>query len=773
METSKRSLVWVGVFVVIAAGTIGAGVALIVVIPPDSWTQVLALIASVIICAPFQLHVGRRPGFPLVGVAIVMLAIQSVEASPYLDVSIWAIGLLISQFFARRSILQAMYLTGIASTSAFAFVAVKSTLLGLGVWLLPTFLLATAAYYLVFLLGELVRRRGRAATNEQSGVGAVSLPKLGGVVLTVSILATILTLVDAAVIPWLEQDPLADLTPFVILLTASLMYILAQRSRFLSNEARLSAVVEAAVELPRHTGDELTEELRDRTRAIVHASTVELRSRPPEKKEIGVPITIGSGPAQYLVASRGPGQATFAREDERALAALAHVASEAARIQTEVDLLERRANSDALTGLPNYGAFQKALNEANENRPYHEGIALLFIDLDNFKKLNDNFGHRAGDDLLRAVAERLQEAAGGGNFVSRVGGDEFVVILTDLLSLEQAKESSDRIIKAVSQPLALEGHDMRPVLSAGLAFSNHRELNAQTLVEDADRTMLQAKRSRREGASSSEASSVSISSHRSSRTNEIVARAIRNDRLMLAYQPLVNITEGRVWGHEALVRYVDPELGPISPPSLVARAKSLGMMNELTKQIITKALDAAEEFRRLAPAVRCITVNLELGQISDCELGPFIRESARAHPDLVLCIELNERSLRSVTDELRRDALLLQKAGVSIALDDYGSDDSSVGALVHFPMNILKIDKSLINDLDDLRQREVVKSLQGFGDNLSYTTVVEGIESAAMVDIMIELGVRNAQGYYFGRPVPRSQSSDRLRRWGDQASISG
>lgn len=314
---------------------------------------------------------------------------------------------------------------------------------------------------------------------------------------------------------------------------------------------------------------------------------------------------------------------------------------------------------------------------------------------------------------------------------------------------------------------------MRPVLSAGLAFSNHRELDAQTLVEDADRTMLQAKRSRRQGASSSGASSVSISSHRSSRTNEIVARAIRDNRLMLAFQPIVNITDGRVWAHEALVRYVDPELGPISPPSLVARAKSLGMMNELTKQIITKALDAAEEFHRLAPAIRCMTVNLELGQISDSELGPFLRESARAHPDLTLCIELNERSLRSVTDELRRDALLLQKAGVSIALDDYGSDDSSVGALVHFPMNILKIDKSLIDDLDDLRQREVVKSLQGFGDNLSYTTVVEGIESAAMVDIMIELGVRNAQGYYFGRPISRAQSSERLRRWGDQASIGG
>lgn len=770
MDARKRSYAFVGCFIVVGVATIGVGLVMTFAAPPDSWTQVLALIASVIICGPFQMHVGRNPGFPLVGIAVVMLAIQSVEASPYLDVSIWAIGLLISQIFARRNLYHALYLTGLSTTSALAFVAVKSSLLSLGVWLLPTFLVATASYYLVFLLGEAARQWGRTSIDRSFEIRALSFPKLGFVVAVVAVIATIMTYVDAAVIPWLERDPSTSLTPFVILLAASLMYILAQGRRYARNEARLTAVVDAAVELPRRTGDDLADALRERTQVIVQANDVVIRDTPPERNEIGAAVHLGTGTTEYVVAKRNAGHANFAREDERAVVALAHAASEAARRHTEVDLLERRANSDALTGLPNYGAFQKALVEANENRPYREGIALLFIDLDNFKKLNDNFGHRAGDELLRAVAQRLQEAAGGGDFVSRVGGDEFVIIFSGLVSLEQAKEASDRIIEFVSRPLALEGHDLRPMLSAGLAFSSHRELDAQTLVEDADRTMLQSKRSRRQGGQSND-SRVSISSHRSSRTNEIVARAIRNDRLMVAFQPIVNIPENRVWAHEALVRYVDPELGPISPPSLVARAKSLRMMNELTRQMITKSLAAAAEFQTIAPEVKCITVNLELGQISDSELGPFIRESARAYPDISLCIELNERSLRGVTDQLRKDAVALQDAGVIIALDDYGSDDSSVGALVHFPMNILKIDKSLIDDLDDLRQREVVKSLQGFGDNLDYTTVVEGIETAAMVDIMTELGVQNAQGYYFGRPVSRVQSADRLRRFGDQATV--
>ena len=771
MNATRRSYAFVGIFIAIGLATIGVGTALTIATPQDSWTQVLALIASVIICGPFQLHVGRKPGFPLVGVAVVMFAIQSVDASPYLDVSIWAVGLLISQIFARRNLFHALYLTGLGTASALAFVAVKVNLLALGFWLPPTFLLSTAAYYLVFLMGETARQWGRTSIDRSFGIRAISFPKLGLVVLVVAVIATLMTAVDATVIPWLERDPGADLTPFVILLAASLMYILAQSRRYARNEARLTAVVEAAVELPRQTGDDLAEALQHRVRTIVQASRVEIRDSAPEKYEIGAAVTLGTGTPRYVVAARDSGQPNFAREDERAVAALAHVASEAARRHSEVDLLERRANSDALTGLPNYGAFQKALVDANENRPYREGIALLFIDLDNFKKLNDSFGHRAGDELLRAVAQRLQEASGGGDFVSRVGGDEFVVIFSGLVSLDQAKEASDRIIEFVSQPLALEGHDLRPVLSAGLAFSSHRELDAQTLVEDADRTMLQAKRSRRQGAPDS-VSRVSISSHRSSRTNEIVARAIKNDRLMLAFQPIVNIAENRVWAHEALVRYVDPELGPISPPSLVARAKSLHLLNELTRQVITKALVAAAEFQSIVPEINCITVNLELGQISDSELGPFIRESARAYSDLSLCIELNERSLRSVTDDLRRDAVALQDAGVIIALDDYGSDDSSVGSLVHFPMNILKIDKSLINDLDDLRQREVVKSLQGFGDNLDYTTVVEGIETPAMVKIMSELGVQHAQGYFYGRPISRTQSADRLRRWGDQAITS-
>lgn len=766
-DAKKQRLIFALPFYAVALATLGYGVSGLFSSSPESWTLVLTVVVGVIICGSFQVHVGRGKTFPTLGVAITMLAIQPLQEAPFLGVSIWAFGVLISQTIVRRHLLHALYITGLSSLAAFAFVAIELALTDAGLWQLPSFAVAAVGYYAVFLLGEFGRQRTRAGVHRGFSLTDISLARVGSVVLIVSVTATGMQFIDAAVIPWLEFDTDMRRAPFVVLLAASLFYVLAQRIRSADIEQRLSALVDAAVEIPRETGPELASALQRRAAAAVQGET-ELRDSAPERPEIGVAVSLDPNRDQYLVATRKVGGASFTREDEQALTTLAYVASEASRVQNEVDALERRANSDPLTGLPNYGAFQQALVNANENRPYHEGIALLFIDVDNFKKLNDSYGHRAGDELLRTLAQRLQLAAGGGDFVSRVGGDEFVVIFSGLVSIEQARESAEGIIEALGERLVLEGDSFRPVVSAGLAFSSHREIDAQTLVEDADRTMLEVKRLQRRDGSGTQ-SSLRISSHRSTRTNEIVARAIREDRLTLAFQPIVSLEDNTIWAFEALLRYLDPELGPISPPSLVARAKSLGLMNELTRQVITKALDAAEEFARIEPSITCMTVNLELGQLSESELGPFIRDAARAHPSLSLCIELNESSLRSVTDELRVNAESLQQAGVLIALDDYGSDDSSVGALVRFPMDILKIDKSLINELDDVRQREIIKSLQGFGDNLNYTVVVEGIENQETTNVLVGLGVRSAQGYFYGRPITRSLTADRLRKSGPRA----
>ncbi|MDN4639182.1 EAL domain-containing protein [Agreia sp. PsM10] len=763
--------IFVAPFIVLAGVVLVYAVVGVIVTPPDSWTVELVTVLGCIMCAHLRMPIGRISGLPMLGVAVTLLAISRPASEYLLTVAIWAVGLMISQTIVLRSVAVGLYVVGISAVSGVAFVVVHNELTRAGVWQLVSYTVASLCYFGIAILLEFIRARGRWGLDQRFGLSALSPMRFFGVVLLVAVVSTLMNAVDSAVIPWLEHDPDARLTPAVILLVATLFLVIAQRVRFRAVHRRLSGVVTAAVELPWATETGLRRALEVRAQMVLQAGETEVRDEPPGPGEIGAPVRLEPGTDEYIVASRRLGALPLGREEEQALTALAHMASETARIQHDVDSLERRANSDPLTGLPNYGAFQAALIEANENRSYHSGIAVLFIDLDNFKKLNDSRGHHTGDELLKAVADRLRSSVGGRDFVSRIGGDEFVAILTELQTVAQSKELADGIIHDIGRPLTLDGQEFRPVVSAGLAFSGHREIDAQLLVVDADRSMLQVKRSRRQGGPA-EGSSVSIASHRSTRTNDIVARAITEDRLTLAFQPIVSIDQGRIWAFEALVRYIDPELGPISPSSLVARAKSLGLMDELTRQIIVKAMDAAEKFHALEPSIACMTVNLELGQIGEEHLGPFIREVAKSHPNVSLCIELNERSLRSVTDDLRREAEVMQDAGVIIALDDYGSDDSSVGALVRFPMDILKIDKSLIDDLGDVRQREVIKALQGFGDNLDYTMIVEGIESPDMVDVMVALGVRSAQGYYFGRPQSFRQTMDRIRSHGTTAVIS-
>ncbi|WP_157962396.1 bifunctional diguanylate cyclase/phosphodiesterase [Homoserinimonas sp. OAct 916] len=426
-----------------------------------------------------------------------------------------------------------------------------------------------------------------------------------------------------------------------------------------------------------------------------------------------------------------------------------------------VDSLTLEANTDHLTDLPNYRAFQQSLERINDNRAYSEAIAVLFIDIDQFKGYNDQYGHHAGDLMLRTLAERLQAAVRPGDLVFRVGGDEFVVILTELGSLTEARQVAERIIieAGVSVRLVDKQKEVSVSVSVGLAYSAHRETDLAALVIDADRSMLDMKKLGRRGGGS-----VSISPHRSSRINDVVARAIDEQLLTVVYQPIVNILEDRIWGFEALVRYTDPDVGPVSPSSLVDKAKRLGRMDALTRQVIEQAMDAAVQFRQVAPTVTMMAVNLEAKQILPTNLGDFLQGVPKRFPGVDLCLELNERSLRVVSEELRLQAVNLRGRGLMIALDDYGAEQSSVGALVRLPMDVLKLDRTLVPDLDDVRQREMVKALRGYMDTLGHAMVVEGVENESAAGRLRALGVTNAQGFYFGRPAPRAAVIERLER---------
>ena len=505
----------------------------------------------------------------------------------------------------------------------------------------------------------------------------------------------------------------------------------------------------------------------------IGVESVEVRDTPPGPGEIGVPVSLTKGIRQYVVARRDAMDGAFTIDDRRCLIALARTADIVAEGRHNIGGLTLRAKTDSLTMLPNYGAFQEALANINDNRDYAEAIAVLFIDLDDFKRLNDTYGHQVGDEVLRELGRRLTASVRPHDVVARVGGDEFVIVLTQLSTLENARIIAERIMEKAGVPFDIDDLEFRPVLSIGLAYSAHRETDLKQLVEDADRAMLAIKRSRRTSrqGSGTRASSLNIADHRSFELNDIVVRAIEAKELQVAFQPIVNLVTGHIWAFEALVRYTHPERGPISPSMLIEKAKALDRMDALTIQVAEQAMAAAVLFRQLDRQIACMTINIDAPQVLPSRLGGFVQELAVRYPDITICLELNEGSLSMVSEPVRAQTEHLRDLGIMIAVDDYGSQDSSVDSLVRVPMDILKIDRSLIDDLDDIRQREVLTALQGFGDKLEYSMIVEGVENQTMADHLNALGIRNAQGFHYGVPQFLDKTLSRLQAHGAAALL--
>lgn len=642
------------------------------------------------------------------------------------------------------------------------------------------------AYIVVVVVLEALRRRfDRPAVDPGPG-RHYSVPRVA--LITVGY-AGLCALIAAWTHPFFDvsTDTLAVAVTLVPLAVLGVGVILIVRA--MSMRRRLAGVVDGVIDLnatnhfiktggqaspitiaAANTSTELAVVLQRAVAATVGVESASVRHDPAGLGEIDAPLAISALGGQYLVARRDVMDYPFTRDDRRSLQALAHTADVVYTARESIGGLTIRANTDPLTGLPNYGAFQDALANINDHRDYSEALAVLFIDLDDFKRMNDRYGHQAGDEILSELGRRLSAVIRPYDVVARVGGDEFVVILTRLSSLAEAKLLAERIMEATGEPLAISGTVLNPILSIGLAYSAHRETDVNQLLRDADRSMLAIKKSRRRGGPANE-SSINISGHRSSQMNDIVARAIDEDLLELAFQPIVSLVTGQIWAFEALVRYTDPELGPLSPPSLVEKAKSLGRLDALTRQVALKAMAAAADFRLLEPRIVCMTINVEAGQILPQRVGSFVEELADRYPGISLCLELNERSVARVSTAVRAQADHLRDIGIMIALDDYGSQDSSVDALVRMPMDILKIDKSLVDDLDDVRQREVLTALQGFGDNLEYSMIVEGVENEAMATHLSALGIRSAQGFHYGVPRSFEKTLARLEEFGADAVL--
>ncbi|MBV9817074.1 MAG: EAL domain-containing protein [Solirubrobacterales bacterium] len=422
--------------------------------------------------------------------------------------------------------------------------------------------------------------------------------------------------------------------------------------------------------------------------------------------------------------------------------------------------LQHRAHHDFLTGLGNRSLFSERVGAAlaiaaREGRQ----VAILLIDLDGFKDINDGLGHDQGDRLLVEVAARLRGAVRGGDIVARLGGDEFAVALTSRVSPDAALAAARRIASALGAPIALEGIEVTIGASMGIAlFPDHGE-STEAVLRHSDAAMYEAKR---------EHSGIEVYQQQAGKRQtpallvQRLRQAIAERRLVLHYQPKIDLRTGAVTGAEALVRWRLPDGSFVPPADFIPLAEATGLIRKITPVVL---VDALKECRRWLDAGLDlgVSVNVTPPDVGDANF-PSIVKAALEHSGTEghhLTIEITESSL--IRNQAQVIAVLreLAELGVSVSLDDFGTGYSSLGLLDQLPVAELKIDRGFLRDTDRASTAAIVGSVVSLGRALGLRIVAEGVETAASVRNLARMGCDTAQGYHYSRPLP----ADEFRGW--------
>ena len=434
-------------------------------------------------------------------------------------------------------------------------------------------------------------------------------------------------------------------------------------------------------------------------------------------------------------------------------------------VVTFVDITERRAYTEALeytathddlTGLPNRQFLYERLTRELEV-PYIGNdlkLALLLIDLDHFKEINDGLGHRAGDTVLTALGPRLQKLLGDDDLVARLGGDEFAIVLSKPGSQEAAEQMARELIEAIERPFALERSQVQLGASIGIALSPQHGHTAGTLMRCADVAMYHAKHSFIDYV----VYQAAIDTHSPRRLALIndLRGAIANGELTLHYQPKIHIGQGSVVAVEALARWDHPQHGRIAPAEFVPIAELGGMIHALTDWVIERAVRDYHRIRKAMGSVR-VAINISARNLQDGELPGRVERLLKQHKLTPDCLQMELTESAIMTDPLRTRQIIarLAQMGIEVAIDDFGTGYSSLAYLKQLPVHELKIDKSFVLDMErDESDTVIVHSTINLAHHLGKKVTAEGVESQGMWDLLAVLGCDLAQGYYMCKPQP-------------------
>ncbi|MGN6389666.1 MAG: putative bifunctional diguanylate cyclase/phosphodiesterase, partial [Burkholderiaceae bacterium] len=420
---------------------------------------------------------------------------------------------------------------------------------------------------------------------------------------------------------------------------------------------------------------------------------------------------------------------------------------------------------DSLTGLPNRILLEDRVTQALLTaRRNGARTALLFLDLDRFKVVNDSLGHDKGDALLKTVAARLRDVVREGDTVARLGGDEFVILLENVGSIDDISAIAESALDAVRVPMRLDGHEVSVSTSIGASVYPKDGADASTLLKHADTAMYRAKEVG-QGVFRFYDADMNIKVLERLLTENGLRQAIDKGHLVLHYQPRLLVASHRICGAEALIRWQHPEKGLIPPSDFVPLAEEIGLINKIGEWVLRTACRQAQVWRASGIAPFRVSVNLSARQVVSEDLVGTVCAALRdsgLDPEW-LELELTESSLIDGLDATTAALRQLRAAGVSIAIDDFGTGYSSLSYLKQLPIDALKIDRSFLSGVPfDRNDTAIVNATIVMAHQMGLRVIAEGVNTGAQIGILCRLGCDEMQGYELGRPMTAGEFAELL-----------